>query len=199
MFIVATILPKYHVSNELTRKLVHIGMSNWWFIVLFFFTQFHFALIPAVSFILLNYLSYRYHLVKGIEREDKSDLGTIYYPISLVILVIFSFGLLSKPYIGAIGVFIMGYGDGIAGILGSRFGKKRLCKNKTYIGSMFMFIISFLTTFILLWYYHPVHMILYSFIIASVATILELFSYKGIDNLTVPIMSSFIYYLLLFP
>ncbi|QVK16869.1 hypothetical protein KHQ81_08090 [Mycoplasmatota bacterium] len=162
-----------------------------------FFKDVYIALIPPISFVILNFLSYRYHLVSGIERDDKKELGTLYYPISLVVLVLFTFGYINKPYIGAIGVMIMGYGDGIATIIGYKFGKKKLFKNKTYLGSMTMFIISFLTTFILLWIFNPLHLFIYSFIIAITATIAEGLSCKGLDNLTVPLFTTFIYYLLI--
>lgn len=197
MFMIATLLPKYQISKELTRQIIHIGIANWWIIAMIFFKDVYIALIPPVSFVILNYLSYRYHLVSGIEREDKHELGTIYYPISLILLVIFSFGYLHLPYLGAIGVMIMGYGDGITTIIGYQYGKKKIYKNKTYLGSMTMFIISFLTTFILLWIFNPINLFLYSFIIATTATIAEVLSCKGLDNLTVPLFTTLVYYLLI--
>lgn len=197
LFILATLLPKLNVDKELTRKLVHIGISNWYFIALAFFTDIYSAIIPPISFIFLNYLSFRYNLVEGIERRDKKDLGTIYYPISILILVIFAYGLIKKPYIGAIGAIILGYGDGIASIVGRKLGKIKIYRHKSVEGSLTMFIISFLTTYILLTYFNPFNTILYSLIIAFIATLLELFSPRGIDNLTVPIFSSLIYYLLI--
>ncbi|HEY8364604.1 MAG TPA: hypothetical protein VIK84_03445 [Haloplasmataceae bacterium] len=195
LFIIALILPKY-VNKEFTRKIIHIGISNWYFIVLYIFDNYIIALIAPITFTFLNYLSFRYNLVKGIERENKKDLGTIYYPLSLIILVIFSCLCLQKPYIGAIGTFILGYGDGLATITGKLWGKKKLYKRKTYIGSMTMFIVSFIIMIIILSVYQPNQIILLSFLVAIGATLLELFSSKGFDNLTVPIGSSLLYYIL---
>ncbi len=196
MFLIAIVLPRFKIKDNITRKIVHIGISNWWIIAMIFFDDYSIALIPPVSFLILNYLSYRFNIVKSIERNDKKELGTIYYPLTLIILVLFTFGYLKKPYIGAIGVLIMGYGDGGATIFGQIFGKTKIYKKKTYIGSLAMFIISSITIFILLSIYNPSHILLFSYTIALVATILELFSYKGIDNLTVPLFSSFLYYIL---
>jgi len=196
MFLLSILLPKYHISVEMTRKVIHIAISNWWLIAMIFFTNTFIALIPPISFLILNYFSYHYNIVTGIERVDKQELGTIYYPLSLIILIIFTFGYLQIPYIGAIGILIMGYGDGIATIMGYHFGKKKLYKNKTYVGSISMFIISFITTFILLWIFNPIHLLLYSFTIAIVATLAELFSSKGFDNLSVPLSTTLIYFLL---
>lgn len=197
LFILATILPKLNVDKELTRKLIHIGISNWYFIAMIYLTDVYVAIIPPISFIFLNYLSFRYNIVTGIERRDKKDLGTIYYPISLLILVIFTFGIIKEPYIGLIGALILGYGDGIASIIGRKFGKIKIYRNKSIKGSLTMLIISFLTTLIILSYFNPVNTIFYSLIISLIASILELFSPRGIDNLTVPIFSSLIYYLLI--
>ncbi len=196
LFLIATILPKLNVSRELTRKIVHIGISNWYLIAMCYFDNL-IAIIPPITFTILNYLSYRFNIVKGIERENKKELGTIFYPLALVILVLFSYGKLQKPYIGAIGALVLGYGDGLATIIGKRFGKVKLYKNKTLIGSFSMFIISFVTTFILLIIYNPVNIIVFSIIVAFTGTICELISSKGFDNLTVPLISSFIYYLLI--
>ena len=43
---------------------------------------------------------------------------------------------------------------------------------------------------------HPVNVVVYSLILAIVATILEVFSPYGFDNLTVPLGTSLLYYLL---
>ncbi len=197
MFIIAIIFPIFPLRNETIRKLVHIGMSNWWIIALLFFDNYFYALIPPFTFIILNYLSYRFNLIKSIERKDKSDLGTIYYPLSFFILILFSYTYLHLPYIGALGGLIMGYGDGIATIIGIRYGKKKLYKKKSIIGSISMFIISYIIVFIILFLYNPIHIVLFSFIIALLATIFELFSSRGIDNLTVPLLSALVYYCLL--
>lgn len=196
LFLLAILLPKFNVKNELTRKIIHIGISNWYFIAMIYFDNYLVAIIPPLSFIFLNYLSYRYKLIEGIERQNKKDLGTIYYPISLFLLVLFSFGVINKPYIGLIGTLILGYGDGIASIIGEKFGKTKIYKNKSYIGSLTMFIISFFTTFILLTLFNPINKFFYSLIIAFSATIIEIFSSQGTDNLTVPLTSSLLYYLL---
>lgn len=197
VFFMAIIFHNFRIKTEISRKIIHITISNWWIIVMVTFDSVYFALIPPITFLLFNYISYRFHLVKAIEREDQEDLGTIYYPLSLILLVIFSFTY-AQPYIGAIGVFIMGYGDGLAGLVGKYIGRRRWFFNKTIEGSLIMFITSIITVATILIFYNPHNILISSITIAIIATLLELFSLKGIDNLTVPIISSLTYFIFFF-
>ena len=108
------------LSDEGSRKFVHIGVSNFWFIAMYFFTSSFWASLIPILFIVVNFLSYRFSLISSMERKDKeiNDLGTVYYPISLTVLALFSFSSLSLPYVGALGILTMGYGDGFAAIIG---------------------------------------------------------------------------------
>ena len=112
------------IKGEGSRKLIHIGVSNWWIIAMVFFDNpFFAALVPAI-FIAINYISYKKQLIKAMERNGgKKDLGTVYYAVSLFILALLSFSEKGEPYIGAIGILVMGYGDGIAAVIGEKLGK----------------------------------------------------------------------------
>ena len=68
---------------------------------------------------------------------------------------------------------------------------------KSLEGSFTMFVFSFLTAFTLLSFFSSSDTFLYSFLIALVATILEAITPHGFDNLTVPIGTSFFYWLLM--
>ena len=181
---------------------MHIGVSNWWLIAMACFNNVIWAsLVPAV-FIVLNAISYRKDLFSAMERhEGKGDLGTVYYPVSLLILTILCFGGYSLPYAGALGVFVMGYGDGLAAVIGRRFGlmKYHIFGNtKSYVGSLTMLMVSFLVCAVILWAATPVFLgtiLLQALILAVFATIVEAFSPFGLDNLTVPLLTFFLYQL----
>ncbi|QUH20309.1 diacylglycerol/polyprenol kinase family protein [Alkaliphilus sp. B6464] len=200
---IATVLEKRNkLSKEGTRKLVHIGVSNWWIIAMIYFDNIWYAIILPSVFIIINYLSYRFQLINAMERKSGSnDLGTVYFPISLLILVIFTFGIIKIPYIGAVGTLIMGYGDGLAAIIGKKFGKRKYYvfnNEKSFEGTLTMFIASLLVCFSIFTIYSPNIILFKSLVIAVFATILEGFSPWGFDNLTVPIFSSLLYYILFF-
>jgi phytol kinase len=193
----STLLNKTKIlSEEGSRKFIHIGVGNWWIIAMLFFSNVIYASIVPFLFIVLNYLSYRFKIVKAMERENDKSLGTVYYPVSLLILVIFTFGIIDRPYIGAIGIFIMAYGDGLASVFGKMIPSPRLYGKKTLAGSLAMFIVSAIVTATLLLIFHPVMVVESTMIVALSATLLELYSKKGLDNITVPLGSSLIYYLL---
>jgi len=188
----STILKKMGwLSGEGARKFVHIGVAHWWFFV-FFFDNIWFALIAPAAFIVLNYVSYRQHIFKVIEREDQDSFGTVYYPISLFILVALTF-LMGEPkslqYIGAIAMMILGYGDGFAAIMGKHFRSKTFLPGKTVAGSVTMLMASLLMTSLMLWLYQPVviYPVLFVVLIAVSATVIEMFTRHGLDNLTVPL------------
>ena len=87
-----------------------------------FFDNWICALVPPVAFVIINYISYKGNLIKVMERDEedseKESLGTVYFAISLIPLVIMSFLLTQNPLIGLVGCFVMCYGDGFASIVG---------------------------------------------------------------------------------
>lgn len=198
ILITSTILGRLKLlSNEGTRKFIHISVSNWWIIGMTYFDNKTYASIVPVVFIILNYISYRFNVIKAMERnEGKNDLGTVYFPISLLVLVLITFSSYSHPYVGALGILIMGYGDGFAAIIGKKFGRQKfhvLGNEKTIEGSLAMFAFSFIIASILFSIYAPTGLILKGVFIAAIAAFIEALSPYGLDNLTVPILISLIY------
>lgn len=185
---------KLFEEKEMARKFIHIMLGNWWFIAMYFFTNVWFAIFVPITFIIINYVSYKQDLIKVMEREQQDGLGTVYYAITLLILVIMSFGIYQKPQFGLIPNLIMAYGDGFAAVVG------KLVKSKIYqigetkksiAGSFTMFMISFIfiigylifKQIFIFW-----QIILIGFIMAIVVTIIEAISVKGIDNISVPVI-----------
>lgn len=197
---IATLLQKKHIlGEEGARKLIHIGVSNWWILAMIFFTgddALWFAIVPPMTFIGLNYLSYRQNIFKAMERGGSGNLGTVYFPISLLILVIVSFGILKQPYVGGLGILILGYGDGFAAVIGKKYGKHPMIFGKSIEGSLAMFVVSFLVAAILLSIQGFSGWLLASFVIAAIATFIELLTPKGLDNLSVPLLSSLLFYVI---
>ena len=188
------------IGEEGARKFIHIGVSNWWILAMLFFTDesaIWFAVVPPVTFILLNYLSYRLNLLSAMERGGKGNLGTVYFPISLFILVVLTFGILKEPMIGAVGILVMGYGDGLAAIIGNKYGKHKIIYNKSIEGSITMFITSLIITATTLLIFSIYNFLLIALVVSIIATIVELFTPKGLDNLSVPLITSLALYLLL--
>lgn len=150
----STIMQKKKLlSGEGSRKMIHILLCNWWILAMMLFKSNIAASIGPLSFVIINYISYKKKLFGAMERGGgKEDLGTVYYAISLLILALVTFSSWSTPVTGAFGILIMGYGDGMAAVIGKRFGRKKIRiwgGEKSLEGSLTMFIISFITACLL--------------------------------------------------
>ena len=178
-------------GKEVTRKYIHIMLSNIWFISLAFFDNFIIAAILPMLFVIINSLSYKYNLIKIMEREDKKEgIGTVYYAISLTILSLVTF-YINKPILALPGILIMGYGDGLAAVIGQKVKSKSfniLGSTKSIAGSATMLIVSLIISILIFSFIGIEYLILKAFLIAIIATILEAISVKGLDNITVPLI-----------
>lgn len=181
------------VGEEASRKYIHIMLSNWWFIAMYFFKNTIWACIGPISFIIINYISYKKNLISVMERSKQDGLGTVYYALSLFIMVVYTFGIIKRPEVGLCATLIMGYGDGLASVVGQSvksFEYKIGNTKKTLAGSLTMFIISFILLAVFLYSVGSTLWILKSIIIAVIMTIVEAISIKGTDNLTVPVIAT---------
>ena len=194
-------------STEFTRKFVHIGVSHWWIVAMLLIKDIRYAIIPPVIFVILNYYSYKKDLIKSMERgKDSSDLGTVYFPISLIVLIYLTWngGLLGQDlkYLGAVGALTMGYGDGFAAIIGENYGKRKykvFGNTKSLEGSIAMFSFSFLVTTIILGNFLGLDADIFriGFTAAVLAALTEALTPYGFDNLTVPVLSTLVTHYLL--
>lgn len=191
---ISSLVSKNH--SEISRKIVHIGVCNWWIIVIIFFENVWLASIVPLLFCIINYISYKKDIFKSMERDDKKSLGTVYYAISCLVLTLISFLWFNNKMYAGIGLFAMGYGDGLAALIGQKFKSKEYnvfgCK-KTVLGSVTMFVVTFIAISVLLAAYNK-----FSIIpvlgLSAFATFVEAFSMYGIDNLTVPILTTILAY-----
>jgi phytol kinase len=185
-------------GKEASRKYIHIVLSNWWIIAMVFFDSPVWASIGPLIFVFINFISYKFNLIKSMERDEdeKDGLGTVYYALTLLILAIVLFGPLKNyktiwgPTIGLAGIAVMGYGDALAAIIGKSVKSPSytiLTNKKTLAGSMAMFCTTFIILSGFLVYSGVINWFFKAFIIALIDTILEAVSVKGTDNLTVPI------------
>lgn len=179
------------LGQEASRKFVHIGVANWWLIAMAYFDSPVWASIVPASFVVLNYISYKYGLFKSMERKGgKEDLGTVYYAISLLVIALLTFSKTGKPYLGAIAILTMGYGDGLAAVVGKALGwgkYKVFGANKSLAGSLTMFMASLAVAGVLMSMYAGGFDLGKAAALALIATVLEALTPMGFDNLSVPL------------
>jgi len=173
---------------RISRKFLHIMVGNILFILPLFKTWWVIAFLAAAPFIVLTFLMSPYSPIKFIKdrlSESGHGLGLVYYSISWTILALLFF---NEPWIIAVGIAAMSYGDGMASLIGENFGKKKFkitSDIKSLEGSLAMFIVLIFTLLIVLSYYNvmPANLLIIP-IVALVATILEAATPKGLDNIT---------------
>ncbi|BDH78934.1 MAG TPA: phosphatidate cytidylyltransferase [Methanothermobacter sp.] len=171
---------------NISRKFVHIMVGNIIFILPVFKSWWVMTLLAAAPFIPLTFLISPYSPLK-IEHKVSSyghSLGLVYYSISWTLLALLFF---DHPWIIAIGIAAMSYGDGLASLIGEKYGKRKyniLGDPKSVEGSLAMFITLLITLPLVLFYYQKPVTWPIIFAIAATATIIEGATPKGLDNIT---------------
>lgn len=181
-------------SPEIVRKVVHIGAGNvvllaWWLQIPAWVGVSASVLSGAIAL-----LSYWMPILPSINSVGRKSLGTFFYAISIGILIA-GFWTIGQPHYAALGILVMTWGDGLAALMGQRFGKHPYTlwgMKKSWEGSLTMGLVSYAVSGLILlsvqgnsWQTWVI-----SLAVALVATGLEAFSKFGIDNLTVPLASA---------
>ncbi|NCN04402.1 MAG: hypothetical protein GW949_02105 [Spirochaetales bacterium] len=179
------------ISSSVARKIIHIGVGHWWFLAEYYFVDISYALIGPGVFILLNWAVGAFHLVPAMENKE-SNWGTVYYPISLLLLVIGVWGLGMPSWIGAMAVMILAWGDGLAAVVGKLIYPTSTTKTGAGFVSMAAISLGFLVVFTvgagLFDWSLPFLTGLVG--LALGAALVEYFTPWGLDNLTIPLFVS---------
>ncbi len=192
IFFISIIYKKFNPNNKETlRKIIHIGIG---------------PLIPLAKFLgidqisalyftglisLLTFINYQSKLFPTIEDVDRKSYGTLFYCLSLFILIYLYWN--KDPTSLMAGFFIMTFGDGFAGLIGKNFQSKSwffLNQKKSFFGTITMFITCLIVIFGLS-YFQKYSLSINMITIAFISTVIEQFSIFGIDNLIVPISAAF--------
>lgn len=173
---------------EISRKLIHIFIGFTWLILLKYHANtWHFIVVPF-SFIIINWLSFKFKIFKMYERTDdtKNHYGTIYYAVAMTMMSAISllFPVFLMPY--GISVFCLSFGDGAAALFGSLFNKHNfmITKEKSIVGTLSCAVFTFVGILLFIQII-PVDISLWEILVLSIATaVLELVG-KGLDNFTI--------------
>ena len=188
---------------EFSRKFLHIMVGNMIFAMPFFSNPWVMIIgltLPASigTFLLTEYSPIK---IENSMTESGHALGLFFYSaIWTVLLIIFG----NQLWIVALAIVPLVYGDGFAALIGIKFGKVKFSifgSTKSLEGSLAMFVVTTVMS-VFVWmvftsigYTMPEFNIVNIILISAVATLCEAFSYGGIDNLTVPALTSILYYL----
>lgn len=200
ILIIGNFFRKFNVfSNGGIKNFVHAIISTWWLFAMNYFTSPYSAVLSSLIFMVIMLLSSKIKVINAVGYNGRLDCKTVFYVISVIILSLITYYPKYHPVAGGIGVLIMGYGDPAAALIGKIKGKHKYSffgNTKSLEGSIAMLAVSFLISFVLLIGFENQSVILHSFIISAVATIVEGISPGKIDNLTVPLSSAFVFLLM---
>ncbi len=191
IFFISIVFKKFNEdSREIVRKIIHIGIGPLIPIAQFLKIDQNSALIFTGFISLMVLINYNYKLFPTIEDIERKSYGTIFYCLSLFVLIWLFW--VKDPYALIAGFFIMTFGDGLAGLIGKSFHSKNWIifkQKKSLFGTLTMFFTS-LIILCSIGYAQQNSFNLNFIMIAFLATVLEQFSILGIDNFIVPISSA---------
>lgn len=191
------------------RKIVHIMIGNIVFLWWVFDERWVMALLAAAPFIpLLLLVTPR----SPLRRLDNSflkmataqghGLGLVYYAVSWTLLAFFLF---DDRMIASIAIVAMSYGDGVGGLLGKKYGHRRLFRDKSYVGTSSVFMGTTLAALTVMAFYtvmgswipslnvpelDPLFAVGVALFTGAYVAVVELFSPGEYDNLIVPLTTA---------
>ena len=180
--------------SEVARKIVHIGVSNWFFIYAYVFEGDAWPIVGLASFAVINMvLNLSGGLAKLMAQDStKRNWGLVQYPVSIILLILIKkagFGDMSAFGCAVLG---MGYGDGLASLVGRHMDSPRLWKDskKTVAGSVTMAVVTFIVVLLVKTGYGNADIstaLLSAAACAVAAALVEAITPFGLDNISVPL------------
>ncbi len=192
LILVEVLKRKSFISNDLSRRLAHIGAGVINIVAPLF--------VSHVAIIIVNVLFAGLLLVgrntdnfSSIQTTNRKTYGDVYFPLGIIVaaVVLLPDNVTAFQY----GVAIMGISDALAGFVGERWGRKTLKifnNSKTLVGAMVFYITSLVITFIFV----P-QLLSIIFVLPLILTAVEFVLINGLDNLILPVVAGLLLTVLL--
>ena len=194
----AFLLYKLGVSKKITRKIVHILVGFEWAILYYFMGASWQFLSVCLAFSLILLIAHRKNLMPMISSDGDNSPGTVYYGLAMSVMATVTLFLPNMILPFGIGVCCTSLGDGLAGLLGQCVDAKwniKVYKKKTIVGIIANFTVCFASAMLFKHIFEMPLSVWHCLAIAVLATQLELFTGRGLDNITITIGTSFLTYL----
>ncbi|MFW9964710.1 MAG: diacylglycerol/polyprenol kinase family protein [Candidatus Sifarchaeia archaeon] len=215
-----------NLGTEVTRRIVHLfaGAAIW---TVPYYPHPWVATLVALTFVIMlglantdRFSGFFAAMARPEDLEHNSVRGPFWYAVSITVLTgIFTFsGYHALYFIPAAAIHIMMFGDGMSAPIGIKYGKNStkiiFGSNRSVPGTLAVFVFGFLGALLAFWWFgifsltDPVflvgnnilwyEMVLLALIGAITATIVELVSPKGTDNITLPLITCLVIFLFAF-
>jgi phytol kinase len=187
-------------DTELTRKLLHIGSGLIALLFPLFFKTLTGVVYLGMFFtglllLLRNMEKFRGGIGRTLRKDERQSRGDIYFILSIMILWVFSY---SNRILYYIPLLILIFPDAMAALGGVKFGKRKyksVVGEKSIEGSAIFFTVTLAITFLSLIFFTSLgftESMIISLLMAFLSMILEAVSWRGLDNIFVPVLSFFI-------
>lgn len=186
-------------SSDFTRKVIHIGVGMLSWALPFLFDNPWPFVGAAASFMVINFLDWRYGFIAAMASGDRSNLGTVYFPLAAAVVAIIFW---DQPPLMVAALMPLTWGDGMAPVFGRAYGQNHTFSvfgnNRSLQGSAAFFVMGGLFTWLALWLLSgspaitPSGALVPALVVVGVAVLAEAVSGWGLDNLTVTASAVFV-------
>ncbi len=209
---------RYALGPEVTRRIVHLFAGGAIWTVPYYS---HPWVATAVAFLFVVLLAFanteRFgRFFKAMARPEDLEQGSVrgpfWYAVSITTLTgLFTFtGNEAVYFIAGAAIHMMMFGDGMAAPIGMRFGSAHtrviLGSRRSLHGSLALFIFAFLGSLLAFWFFGVLNygslihegsimyleMTVLALVGATSATLIELVSPRGSDNVTLPFLTTLV-------
>jgi phytol kinase len=174
-----------------TRKFIHIGVGMLSWLVPFLFDEPWLFVLACAGFAILNLLDWKYGFFAAMATGDRSNLGTVYFPVAAaaVVLVFWEY-----PPLMVAALMPLTWGDGLASVIGRTYGRNTyvvLGHTRSLQGSVTFVVMGGIFTWLALWALtgppelEPLQAVAPALTVVLLTSIVEAVSVWGLDNLTV--------------
>ena len=187
---------RLRVKGEITRKFAHFTSTLATVPFPYIFTSHWYVLVLALIFFAVLFITQNGKQLKSIHDIERKSIGSYLLPLSIYGTFLISC-LLQNKFVYILPILILGICDPMAAILGINIknynGRIKLFGHKfqkTWLGSGAFLVTSFLISLIALYFYLAVFDLktfCLALLIAVTSMLGELFSWRGSDNLTIPL------------
>ncbi len=183
------------LKGEITRKIAHFTATLSTVTFPYLFNDHWYVLALASFFFILLFISRHGTQLKSIHDITRKSIGSFLLPASIYLTFLISYKYGNRFYF-ILPILVLAISDPAAGIMGinmkiynHRIRIFNYKLNKTILGSSAFFISSFIISIIALYFNRmafDLKTFWLAFGIAAVSTLVEMFSWRGSDNLFIP-------------
>ena len=184
------------VSGEITRKFAHFTATLATVPFPYIFSSHWYVLVLALIFFAVLFITQYSKQLKSIHDIQRKSIGSYLLPLAIYVTFFISC-MFHNKFVYILPMLILGICDPMAAVLGINIknynGRIKLFGHKfekTWLGSGAFLFTSFIISVIALYFHHSAFNLktfLLAILIAATSTVSELFSWRGSDNLTIPL------------